>query len=369
MTREGAFLADIAEHPDDDAPRLIYADWLEEHGNHARAEFIRTQVALARLTSDSPRRRQLAARARELLGKHGKKWAGAVRPILEEWHFHRGFLDRVTISAANLIKDAEKVFRLWPIRRLRLTGAGGRQAFLAALPSHASITSLDLIANDLTDVVPALATCPALRHLSRLVLSFNPLTDQALATLAEHHFFDSLRELQLVSRISRSRSKQLSRRFGNRLTFTYVREDDHLYCFGTEGRSYWMGGLGHDFTQVLIVLVVRGLQSLFFDLEGNLVATETTPCQGSTPQQGYDSRAAELGLKQAAIHVKRFRTEDGEMLLDSLGSAKDYMEQGPAEDREGILRSLRELWLPQGQFEFTAGNNPWIDRKGEIVAT
>ena len=30
MTRDEAFLADILEHPDDDAPRLVYADWLEE---------------------------------------------------------------------------------------------------------------------------------------------------------------------------------------------------------------------------------------------------------------------------------------------------------------------------------------------------
>jgi uncharacterized protein (TIGR02996 family) len=29
---EAGFLADIRANPDDDAPRLIYADWLEEQG-------------------------------------------------------------------------------------------------------------------------------------------------------------------------------------------------------------------------------------------------------------------------------------------------------------------------------------------------
>ena len=29
MTLTVAFLEDILEHPEDDAPRLIYADWLE----------------------------------------------------------------------------------------------------------------------------------------------------------------------------------------------------------------------------------------------------------------------------------------------------------------------------------------------------
>jgi uncharacterized protein (TIGR02996 family) len=32
MTQEKAFLQAIIENPDDDAPRLIYADWLDENG-------------------------------------------------------------------------------------------------------------------------------------------------------------------------------------------------------------------------------------------------------------------------------------------------------------------------------------------------
>lgn len=40
------FIADIVEHPEDDSIRLIYTDWLEEHGDPERAEFIRVQVEL-----------------------------------------------------------------------------------------------------------------------------------------------------------------------------------------------------------------------------------------------------------------------------------------------------------------------------------
>jgi len=39
-------LADIIEHPEDDDLRLIYADWLDDHGEEERAEFIRVQVEL-----------------------------------------------------------------------------------------------------------------------------------------------------------------------------------------------------------------------------------------------------------------------------------------------------------------------------------
>jgi len=32
MSHEAAFRQAITESPDDDTPRLIYADWLEDHG-------------------------------------------------------------------------------------------------------------------------------------------------------------------------------------------------------------------------------------------------------------------------------------------------------------------------------------------------
>jgi len=42
---EAALLAAIRDRPDDDAPRLVYADWLEEHGQTPRAHLIRGQIA------------------------------------------------------------------------------------------------------------------------------------------------------------------------------------------------------------------------------------------------------------------------------------------------------------------------------------
>jgi uncharacterized protein (TIGR02996 family) len=52
---EEAFLRAIAAAPADDAPRLVYADWLDEHGD-PRAEFLRAEVAFAatRGAADSP---------------------------------------------------------------------------------------------------------------------------------------------------------------------------------------------------------------------------------------------------------------------------------------------------------------------------
>ena len=48
QTEAEAFLQRIRAFPDDDAPRLVFADWLDEQGD-PRGEFIRVQIALAQL--------------------------------------------------------------------------------------------------------------------------------------------------------------------------------------------------------------------------------------------------------------------------------------------------------------------------------
>jgi uncharacterized protein (TIGR02996 family) len=47
VSDEEALLRAIWAEPDDDAPRLVYAEWLEENGQSERAEFIRVQCVLA----------------------------------------------------------------------------------------------------------------------------------------------------------------------------------------------------------------------------------------------------------------------------------------------------------------------------------
>src|SRR4051794_12921603 len=80
MSDAQGLLAAICDQPEDDAPRLVYADWLEEHGqadDRARAELIRVQCAAARLPPQdedidmAERRTRLELRADELLYQGG----------------------------------------------------------------------------------------------------------------------------------------------------------------------------------------------------------------------------------------------------------------------------------------------------------
>jgi uncharacterized protein (TIGR02996 family) len=52
-TDEDALLAAVAAAPDDDAPRLVYADWLQERGDEARAEYLRVVVTLVHPPEDA----------------------------------------------------------------------------------------------------------------------------------------------------------------------------------------------------------------------------------------------------------------------------------------------------------------------------
>ena len=74
MTHDDAFLQAIIESPDDDSLRLIYADWLDDHGQAERAEFIRVQLGLGQLPVADPRRAGLVLRRQELLAGHQEDW-------------------------------------------------------------------------------------------------------------------------------------------------------------------------------------------------------------------------------------------------------------------------------------------------------
>ncbi|HEY8505882.1 MAG TPA: TIGR02996 domain-containing protein, partial [Gemmataceae bacterium] len=69
-----AFIRTILENPDDPAPRLVYADWLEERGEHLRLE---AKLATGSLTRGQ--RRRVRRRLRELRA-HRPELAGDARP-------------------------------------------------------------------------------------------------------------------------------------------------------------------------------------------------------------------------------------------------------------------------------------------------
>jgi uncharacterized protein (TIGR02996 family) len=65
VREDESLFAALRAHPEDETLRLVYADWLEERGD-LRGEWLRTQVALDRLTAEGRWDATLADRRRQL---------------------------------------------------------------------------------------------------------------------------------------------------------------------------------------------------------------------------------------------------------------------------------------------------------------
>src|SRR5262245_2491279 len=108
MSQHAAFLSAIRENPDDDTPRLAFADWLTETGNPDRGELIRVQIERSRVPVDDDRHSELHARELRLLLAHM-----ATRlpepPVMRFSRFRRGFAEFVPGTAAELIEQLPEV--------------------------------------------------------------------------------------------------------------------------------------------------------------------------------------------------------------------------------------------------------------------
>lgn len=156
MSTDSGFLQDVQQDPDNDAPRLIYADWLEENGNSERAELIRLQCerahpdreidALCRYLARWSKNRNVkemsaddrnyydllhawlqdenaslpapTAEEKKLLKSHQKKWIGKLPFVVE---FHRGFPEMLSLSVRDYLEHVDALERISPVQSIRIT--------------------------------------------------------------------------------------------------------------------------------------------------------------------------------------------------------------------------------------------------------
>jgi uncharacterized protein (TIGR02996 family) len=207
-----ALLAAIVEAPDDDAPRLIYADWLDEHGDEhdqAHAELIRVQIELARLPPDDDRRAELLARVKQI--RHRPKLVERLGlPRWVGWDMDRGFPtmlqhhdQRWQPSEPDLEVMARMVDRL-PLRGIaaQLTTEGLER--LAQWPTLARLTCLETtlgldrhVREDFTPAWRLLCHSPHALNLRRLRLGPWQYDYDSLARLARSPNLSRLTDLRL----------------------------------------------------------------------------------------------------------------------------------------------------------------------------
>jgi uncharacterized protein (TIGR02996 family) len=373
---EVGLLRAIIDDPDDDAVRLVYCDWLEEHAGEknaeqARAELIRGQIELARTAADSPTRRKLAFRVRQLLDRFGEEWLGPLRKLVHDWHCHRGFLDKVGISADTLQEHADLLFDSAPLRRLWVTGLHGDLAPLRCIPDRHTLTSLDLCYNQLSsDALKQLTTFPSLGRLRNLGLMFNQIDDEGARLLREHPFFQGLSLIRCGANPIRAAARQeLRQHFGYRVGFICERDDDHLYSIQND--DAFTAGFGKDDTQLLFRSSWRVLRVVLFDHEGNLLDIHRRDRawdeESEKEEAAKQAWMKELGFRAATIRVKRFTFEDGEGIR-GFNRWQDAFND-PNHPQAEVHDSAGE-WLKGGSFEWNfLGGNCWLDGTGKVTDT
>jgi uncharacterized protein (TIGR02996 family) len=225
--QERGLIDAIRAEPDDDGPRLVYADWLEEHGQDERAELIRVQLAL----EEKPKSRALNRREAEILSRRTAEWVGPLAadgvgflrgmPAVAWWGwdaFVRGsarlaragnppwLIERwLSLGSANLSSADMDIIRAPGYRwltglqlSLEPTRSGVVARAVAAAPGSANLMRLTLFQAALgADGAEALAGSPHLGNLRRLTMYGSVLGPDGVAAIMGSTALGRVRSLNL----------------------------------------------------------------------------------------------------------------------------------------------------------------------------
>lgn len=186
----------VLKAPDDDVPRLAYAEWLTTQGD-PRGEFIRIQCTLARLPEGDAQRRELERTEARLQTKHEALWRTETVTPDGNGRFVRGFVDEVRLTARDFLKKGAGLFAAAPIRTLGLARCHGLLAEVAGSSLLRRLAAFDLASSGIDEAdVRALVESPNLGGLKRLCLDSNSLGDEGLRALAAGSGLRGLRTLE-----------------------------------------------------------------------------------------------------------------------------------------------------------------------------
>src|SRR5262245_45266459 len=175
-----ALLADICEHPDDDAVRLVYADWLDDHDQPERAELLRLEVRRRRLDDLDPEAWAIEWRQEQVSARHREAWSEEL-PVCEGAYWEAlesGLAERLHVQSLEaLLAHEDVLFSAAPIRSLQVLIA--EEAPVPAIGER-------------------LARCRYLKRLRKLVLIGTPIPERlGLEVLASNSDLEGLHTLDL----------------------------------------------------------------------------------------------------------------------------------------------------------------------------
>lgn len=184
MTDADAFLEAIWAKPDDFVPRLVYADWLEEHGEAEYATFIRLSCEIERCEPMAPdQRRRMRQERFRLQQRLAERWADLIPGI--DSHSVVSMLGMpsqyLTLDASGFLSWSGPTPAFLP-SRLALRDCLGHEVALANHPRLSEMTHIRFVGD-----CGAPSSSPP----------YPPVSDVLLRTLAESLSLRSLQSLDI----------------------------------------------------------------------------------------------------------------------------------------------------------------------------
>jgi uncharacterized protein (TIGR02996 family) len=209
LTPHDALYRFVCDNPDDDTPRLAFADAVEEAGDPTRAAFVRTQVALARVPEYDP----LWVKCRQFDDNaiHATAMAHTLPKPLpagfgwRSWRFRRGFpWLAVAHGTDGVVRHAADLFAAAPVQALVFDEPKYRPDLdaLADSPHLARLRRLEFsVVRPPADSLTRLGHSPHAAGLTGLSFEHDAVDADGLRALVGSPLFARLDALELRSNV------------------------------------------------------------------------------------------------------------------------------------------------------------------------
>jgi uncharacterized protein (TIGR02996 family) len=164
MSEQAGLLQAIVENPDELLHRLVYADWLEDHGEGLLAQFMRSQCTLRQFLVDPAEgarypvavevlslRPELRTRILAPFEALDKAFANTDFVLTDKFSFwvHRGMIEDIEVfggvASSAFVRHAETIFAQVPLLRLAFSPVTSRQEARFFSPSGVVDVALESV--------------------------------------------------------------------------------------------------------------------------------------------------------------------------------------------------------------------------------
>lgn len=394
-----SFLQALRAEPENDQLALIFADWLEENGDDARAELIRVNVEVH--GQEQPHRdHALWARYKQALTPLVEEFRIKVAPEEWMWHlsfrFRRGFVHHLELPVRWLVEWSDAIEREAPLlEKLTVGRVHGWGKQLAQCPLLEKITELEVESWISVADAKAIASSPHLKQLQSLEIWLGEggrEDTNILKAFAQgaKNAYPELNELRIIAipGCSQKTVDSANRHLGRPIAKA-VLPDPRLYPLTADFSTYLFAGHLPDSTQLLVeapYIKQVPCRLLHFTPDGQQISVEELPlppeCLPDLEDRWGDAHVPkvreylerERDFKPGIIYVQHISHPTENFSLgngdhECMGYPDDP-DEAPENWEEPMGNTTGSVhWLKEGDYTFWYGSPVTVSSDGKVVST